>query len=101
MILIVRLSRITAGARTGLYRRSSQNYKALKASVSGRLWRNSVHYRDLARVVKQELGVDASVVPADPEEQVRSRGAARRSDPAERLALLDPLSGPDLDLGEV
>jgi hypothetical protein len=35
------------------------------------------------------------------EEQVRSRGAARRSDPAECVSLLDLLPSLDVDLGEV
>src|SRR5258708_5383514 len=40
-------------------------------------------------------------MPADAEEQVRTRGAARRSDQAKGVSLLDRLAGLDMDLGEM
>ena len=43
-------------------------------------------------------GVDAGVVPADAEEQVRSCGSARRADQADNVALLDLLPRLHIDL---
>jgi len=62
------------------------------------LWRRSVYRGNLGRRLKQELWVDAGVMPADAEPQVRSGSAARRSLPAQCLALPDFLPGLNLDI---
>ena len=59
------------------------------------------HGRDLGRVLKQELGVDAGAVPADAEEQLRPSVAARSTNQADFVALLDLLTLHRLDVGKV
>ena len=61
--------------------------------------RSRAHGRDLGRILKQELGIDSSVVPADAEEQMRPGGSARCADQADRFPLLDLFPRLHLDLG--
>jgi hypothetical protein len=63
--------------------------------------RSWAHSRNFSWILEQELGIDASIVPSDVEEQVRSGGAARCANQAYRVALLDLLTSLHLDLGEV
>ena len=55
----------------------------------------------LARLFQDKLRIDPGAVPANAEEQMRSRGAARGSDAAQTMALLDFLTGRDIDIGKV
>ncbi len=56
---------------------------------------------DFAGFFQYEFWIDACIVPANAEEQMRSGGAAGGSDAAENGALLDFLAGLDLDIGEM
>jgi hypothetical protein len=52
----------------------------------------------LARLFQDKPRIDPSAVPANAEEQMWSRGAARGSDAAQTMAFLDFLTGRDIDV---
>src|SRR5580658_5645946 len=56
---------------------------------------------DFAGFFQYKFWIDAGIVPADAEEQMRSGGAAGGPDTAENGALLHFLAGLHLDIGEM
>src|ERR1700751_4238295 len=56
---------------------------------------------NLRRILEKKLRVDARAMPADAEIEMRSGGASRGTDQADRLALPHFLAGRDLDFREM